>query len=196
MHNEIPREAVWAIWGWSLLTSYLAISKLVSEDADGIQKLSSLGLLAMALGVLWWYYRATAPEREARRAQHEAQAREEAEERAKERERIAHEKEERKRSDYERRVHLRAEIEKMPKYQNWRSAVFEKCGRKCEICGSTSELEIHHRVSFDAILRHYNIQTQIEAFECNALWSVANGSVLCKACHSKMRSSKIREALR
>lgn len=107
----------------------------------------------------------------------------------------AREREERRKRDeeaYAVRRQLRIEIEKMPKYSNWRNAVFVRCGRACEICGETKGLEIHHRVSFDAIQRAYKISTIVQAFECDALWNVNNGSVLCKQCHEKMESSKYR----
>ncbi len=40
----------------------------------------------------------------------------------------------------------------------------------------------------------YKITTVEMAFECNALWEVSNGSVLCKNYHAKMESSKYRES--
>ena len=50
---------------------------------------------------------------------------------------------------YSQRLELRAEIEQMPKYENWRRDVLEKCGRKCERCGETSDLEVHHKIAFE-----------------------------------------------
>ena len=85
---------------------------------------------------------------------------------------------------------LRKEIEAMPKYENWKNAVFMKYGRRCEMCGKTDNLEIHHRRSFNCLLKNYEITTKVQAFECDALWNVNNGSVLCKECHDKMTSSQ------
>lgn len=88
---------------------------------------------------------------------------------------------------------LRKEIEAMPKYENWKNAVFSKNGKRCEICGEVKNLEIHHRQSFYSIIRACQIKNIVQAFEANALWEIDNGSVLCKTCHTKMESSKYRE---
>jgi DNA repair exonuclease SbcCD ATPase subunit len=133
-------------------------------------------------------------QRAAERALRETALRKKAEEMEKEKERLQRQKEEKKEREYAIRRQLRVEIEKMPKYSNWRTAIFERCGKRCEMCGSTKDLEIHHRTSFDALLRHYQINTVEKAFECDALWDLNNGSVLCKECHAKMESSKYRES--
>lgn len=87
---------------------------------------------------------------------------------------------------------LRKEIEAMPKSANYKKAVFLKNGEKCEMCGNNKkeDLEIHHRKSFYSIVQKYQIKNIAEAFECDELWDVENGSVLCKKCHAKMESSK------
>lgn len=85
---------------------------------------------------------------------------------------------------------LRKEIEAMPKYANWKNAVFSKIGMVCEMCGGTNNLEIHHRQSFYSIIQAYQIKNVVQAFETNALWEIDNGSVLCRECHTKMTSSK------
>lgn len=87
---------------------------------------------------------------------------------------------------------LRSEIEKMPISQRWKQNVREKCGNKCQICGSTGKLEIHHRDSFYLILKQNCITSIEEAFECKQLWNLDNGEALCKECHDKMESSKNR----
>lgn len=87
---------------------------------------------------------------------------------------------------------LRIEIEKMPISQRWKQNVREKCGNKCQICGSTGKLEIHHRDSFYLILKQNYITSVEEAFECKQLWDHGNGEALCKECHDKMESSKYR----
>lgn len=83
---------------------------------------------------------------------------------------------------------LRKDIEAMPKYSNWRQAVFQKFGNVCEVCGSTNALEIHHKKSFHSIIKNYHIIDVITALECDALWDVGNGSVMCKECHKKTSS--------
>lgn len=131
-------------------------------------------------------------EREAQAAIRIRREKREEEQRIAERAREREECRKRDEEAYVTRRQLRTEIEKMPKYSNWRNAVFARCDRACEMCGETKGLEIHHRVSFDAIQRAYKINTIVQAFDCDALWNVSNGSVLCKQCHEKMESSKYR----
>lgn len=83
---------------------------------------------------------------------------------------------------------LRPQIEAMPKYAKWKQAVFQKFGTICEVCGSVSSLEIHHKKSFHSIIRKYNVVDTITALECDAVWNVDNGSVMCRECHKKTDS--------
>lgn len=87
------------------------------------------------------------------------------------------------------------DIRKLPKYQTWRDQVFEKWGYFCEHCGNTESLEIHHRKSLYSIVKRYTITDTYIAIECDALWNVNNGTVLCKLCHEQMDSSKQRSIL-
>ncbi len=92
--------------------------------------------------------------------------------------------------EYSQRLEIGDEIRKMPEYKNWRQEVFKKCGRKCERCCETSDIEIHHKIAFDKIIRINKIKNTYEALECVALWNINNGSVLCHQCHEKMESSE------
>ena len=103
-----------------------------------------------------------------------------------------------KNSQYESYARFRIEIEQMPIYQRWRQDVLKKCGNKCQMCGSSKNLEVHHRVSLYLLLKQNNISSTDQdrisrAFECKSLWDVGNGEVLCKECHDKMESSKNRQ---
>ena len=93
---------------------------------------------------------------------------------------------------FEKYQELRKAIEQMPKYKKWREDVFQKNGRKCEICGKKENLEIHHRTSFYSIIKTYSIDDIYKAFECDALWDIDNGSVVCKFCHEKTQSHQYR----
>ncbi|KKP32059.1 MAG: hypothetical protein UR22_C0016G0005 [Parcubacteria group bacterium GW2011_GWC2_32_10] len=128
--------------------------------------------------------------RERRQEEHKLELKEREEEELAKQEGIRQQREE----AYFVRLELRKKIEEMPKYNNWREKVFEKYGRKCEICGGVNDIEIHHRTSFDKIIRRFDIKTKEQAFECDALWNIDNGSVLCHECHIKMESSKIRSS--
>jgi len=152
-----------------------------------------LFIVIVIVVVLYFWINATAPERAVRKAAREGAERKRAEGLAKAKEERAQLLQQQRDTEYANRRQLRSEIEQMPKYSSWKSAVFEKCGRRCEMCGETNGLEIHHRTSFDSILKAHKINTIAEAFECNALWDINNGSVLCKKCHDKMKSSEYRQ---
>lgn len=178
-------DSCWKALGF-LVAGFVAIGFLAETFPWGL-------ILVAIVGIILWF-EATKPKREESRKIREIEARKRADEMIKERERQATLLKEVKDREYAIRKQLRAEIEKMPKYSNWRTAVFERCGKRCEMCGSMKELEIHHRISFDSLLRKNQITTIEKAFECDALWETDNGSVLCKECHAKMESSKYREA--
>lgn len=132
-------------------------------------------------------------EREAKRIQQEEENKIKKEEevlRLKQKEEEARQEKEARMAEYQK---LRKEIEAMPKYENWKNAVFSKNGARCEMCGEVKNLEIHHRQSFYSIIRACQIKNIVQAFEANVLWDIDNGSVLCKTCHTKMESSKYRE---
>ena len=58
-----------------------------------------------------------------------------------------------------------------PKYKEWRLAVFERDGFKCQSCGTTDNLQAHHIKHWkDDISNRYNVD---------------NGITLCRKCHLK-----------
>lgn len=103
--------------------------------------------------------------------------------------------EEEKKLKFKKYQELRKSIEQMPKYKKWREDVFKKNGKKCEICGEKGNLEIHHRTSFYSIIKTYCVDDIYKAFECNALWNIDNGSVVCKFCHEKTQSHQYRNRI-
>lgn len=56
-------------------------------------------------------------------------------------------------------------------YMAWVKAVLDRAGGKCEECGSTQNVEAHHRVSL--------------YLDFSKALDVSNGKALCKKCHSK-----------
>ena len=86
---------------------------------------------------------------------------------------------------------LRKQIEQMPIYNRWRQDVINKCGNKCQMCGSTDKLEVHHRISFYQLLKRLNIYSREQAVNSMQLWDTDIGVVLCKECHDKMESSRV-----
>jgi 5-methylcytosine-specific restriction endonuclease McrA len=63
-----------------------------------------------------------------------------------------------------------------PEYRRWRRAVLKRDGRACRLCGSTQRLQAHHIKKF---AKHP---------ECR--WEVANGIILCLACHDTVRGKE------
>lgn len=84
---------------------------------------------------------------------------------------------------------LRNDIQKLPQYIIWKNAVYAKNGRKCESCGTSENLEVHHIRSLHSIIRAYQIGNIKETKMQALLWNVNNGQVLCRECHTKTSSS-------
>ena len=59
-----------------------------------------------------------------------------------------------------------------PLYKNWRSKVYKRDRRTCQICGSKKKIEAHH-------IRRWSEFPQLR-FDPN------NGVTLCRACHRKI----------
>jgi hypothetical protein len=101
---------------------------------------------------------------------------------------------------------LRIEICKMPKYIDWRSSVLKKDDYKCQSCNKygypdysgysqkdqsiLSKLEVDHIKSFGSIIISNKIANTKEASDCEELWDIDNGRVLCKYHHDQTKNSK------
>lgn len=59
-----------------------------------------------------------------------------------------------------------------PEYKKWRTAVYQRDGYKCVLCGLKKKLEAHHvkRWADNVALR----------------FQISNGVTLCKCCHKKV----------
>src|SRR3990167_467682 len=71
------------------------------------------------------------------------------------------------------------------KYLIWRRLVFANNSRLCAICGATKNLEADHIKKFKFILIDNKIKTLQDAQNCEELWEVKNGRVLCSFCNKK-----------
>lgn len=61
-------------------------------------------------------------------------------------------------------------------YQRWRKQVLAKCGKKCQMCGSTENIEVHHIVPI--------------AENKDLRYAVDNGMVLCRKCHKEVHRNR------
>lgn len=80
---------------------------------------------------------------------------------------------------------LNEAIRKLLKYRQWRSDVFTRDNFTCQICGlrGTKIEADHFPKRFSVIIQENNISSLDEALNCEELWNLNNGRVLCVACH-------------
>lgn len=72
------------------------------------------------------------------------------------------------------------------KYRNWRNVVFKKDNYTCQMCGQIGgSLIVDHIKGLAMIIKNNNIRNTLEASQCEELWEIDNGRVLCYSCHTK-----------
>lgn len=82
---------------------------------------------------------------------------------------------------------LRNEIRRWTRYKDWRDAVYNRDDYTCQECnGRGGDLQAHHIVPVNKILRDNAIKTAEQALRCNQLWDISNGDTLCEKCHPKV----------
>jgi len=67
----------------------------------------------------------------------------------------------------------------------WQRKVFAERGRVCETCGSAGPVKVVRRVALLDLVRQHGILTRSEGLLCDALWVVADGTVLCRECRER-----------
>lgn len=86
---------------------------------------------------------------------------------------------------------LKNRIRKIYEYRQWRSDVYTRDNFTCITCGSKgNQLNAHHIVPFNVLIRRYKISSIDEAIKCSALWDINNGMTLCKQCHSDLHKER------
>ena len=77
------------------------------------------------------------------------------------------------------------------KYFNWRKEVFQRDDYTCQECGQRGGiLNVNHIILLSFIVEKENIQTFDDAMNCDLLWDINNGEVLCERCHKLLRPYK------
>ncbi len=81
---------------------------------------------------------------------------------------------------------LNQQIRSSLKYKEWRRKVFQTDNYTCQKCGRRGgKINADHIKKFAQILYENNIKTLKDALQCQELWDIKNGRVLCKECHFK-----------
>jgi hypothetical protein len=79
---------------------------------------------------------------------------------------------------------LNYHIRRIAKYVQWRTECFIRDNFTCQNCGKHGgRLQVHHKKSFELILKENNITTIEQAINCPELWDIDNGITLCIHCH-------------
>ncbi len=76
-------------------------------------------------------------------------------------------------------------LRKTVEYRIWRDLIYKRDNYKCVLCGSNKRLEVDHIIPFSKIMEENNIKSFEQGIECNQLWDINNGRVLCHECHIK-----------
>jgi 5-methylcytosine-specific restriction endonuclease McrA len=84
---------------------------------------------------------------------------------------------------------LMAQIRHHQKNKEWRVSVFEVHGYVCQECGQKGgNLNAHHVVTFESLIKEHSIRTLEAALDCDKLWDVENGMTLCEKCHNTIHA--------
>ena len=81
---------------------------------------------------------------------------------------------------------LNYHIRRIAKYVQWRTECFIRDNYTCQECGKKGgRLQVHHKKSFELILKENKITTIEQAINCPELWDTDNGITLCIPCHTQ-----------
>jgi len=67
----------------------------------------------------------------------------------------------------------------------WRLSIFKRDNFSCVNCGDKrgGNLNAHHIVGVNEIIKKFNISESIDFLSCDMLWDIDNGITLCEKCH-------------
>lgn len=82
------------------------------------------------------------------------------------------------------KTQLNLAIRGLSEYVAWREKIFIRDNYTCQMCGQVGyALQVDHIKAFAILLKENNIQTLDAARNCEKLWDINNGRVLCYPCH-------------
>ena len=84
---------------------------------------------------------------------------------------------------------LNQSIRQMNEYRNWQRKM-KRRDKVCTNCGETENLEAHHIIPIQMLIKKYQIKNRDDARNCKELWSMKNGITLCRKCHYELHGRK------
>lgn len=86
---------------------------------------------------------------------------------------------------------LRKDIRSSRKNQIWKDKILDRDWYKCVECWFKKtkrwDVEVHHIKPLIEIIQENNINTVLDAYNCNIFWDINNWKSLCKLCHNKYK---------
>lgn len=77
-------------------------------------------------------------------------------------------------------------------YKEWHKKIRHRDNHTCKNCLTRGgKLHVDHINPFAAIIHKNNIKTLEEALQCNELWDINNGRVLCEKCHHNRKKETL-----
>jgi 5-methylcytosine-specific restriction endonuclease McrA len=80
-------------------------------------------------------------------------------------------------------MRLKQKIQNSREYKDLRQQVLAEAEYKCEKCGDTERLEIHHIKPLREIVEENNITELYQAYLIEKIWDTNNYQALCHTCH-------------
>ena len=85
---------------------------------------------------------------------------------------------------------LGARIRNLRLFKDWRLACLERDNFKCQNCNSEENLEVHHKVSLNEMIKKYNIIESKDAKVEPEFFMLENGITYCAYCHCLKDASR------
>ena len=81
-------------------------------------------------------------------------------------------------------------LRKTPEYIDWFNRIVARDGGICQECGCNENLDIHHIIEFNQLIRKYNIDSIEKGRKEIGMWNTDNGVTLCVHCHADRHPDK------
>lgn len=90
------------------------------------------------------------------------------------------------------RGYLYNNLRGLKQYKEWRTSCFIRDEYTCQECGNNCcELNVHHIKTVAQIIEDNNLNSTLDAINCEELWDEDNGITLCIDCHNKIHRGEL-----